>query len=213
MGKPGLASLASQNSIQLIGTAQGAAWSCGIVCSAQCVLGLGLVYGLEYRPQMSDHDSPHPHGCCGEENLEHALQKLRLLGYRITAPRREILALLTREHGPFTVDELHKRLPENVCDPVTVYRGVATLEEVDLVRRCDFGDGIYRYEFNTGEHHHHHVICRDCASVVTLDVCFADGLERMVRQMGYSNVTHTLEIFGVCAKCQAKRKLVAKTSE
>jgi Fe2+ or Zn2+ uptake regulation protein len=42
--------------------------------------------------------------------------------------------------------------------------------------------------------------------VVTLDVCFADGLERMVRQMGYANVTHTLEIFGICAVCQKKRR-------
>jgi Fe2+ or Zn2+ uptake regulation protein len=49
--------------------------------------------------------------------------------------------------------------------------------------------------------------------VVTLDVCFADGLERMVRQMGYSNVTHTLEIFGICTDCQDKRKRSPKTGE
>ena len=34
----------------------------------------------------------------------------------------------------------------------------------------------------------------------------ADGLERMARQMGYSNVTHTLEIFGVCEGCRDKRE-------
>jgi Fe2+ or Zn2+ uptake regulation protein len=39
--------------------------------------------------------------------------------------------------------------------------------------------------------------------VETLDMCVADGLERMARQKGYQNVTHTLEIFGVCAKCAA----------
>jgi Fe2+ or Zn2+ uptake regulation protein len=79
------------------------------------------------------------------------------------------------------------------------------MEEIAVVRRCDFGDGSYRYEFNTGEHHHHHIICRVCHGVETLDLCMADALERMARQMGYANVTHTLEIFGVCKKCQAAK--------
>ncbi|MEA3208668.1 MAG: Fur family transcriptional regulator, zinc uptake regulator [Chthoniobacter sp.] len=134
--------------------------------------------------------------------FESALQTLRDHQHRITAPRKAILAVLTREHGPFTAEELHQRMEK--CDLVTVYRCLAALEEINLVRRCDFGDGSYRYEFNTGEHHHHHIVCRSCHRVETLDLCVADGLERMARQLGYSNVTHILEIFGVCAQCQAK---------
>lgn len=148
----------------------------------------------------------HEGHACGEGSsdarMERSLQILRDAGLRITAPRRALLEVLMREHGPFSADELHKRLESGLCDPVTVYRSLGTLEETGLVRRCDFGDGVYRYEFNTGEHHHHHIICRVCSSVRTLDVCFADGLERMVRQMGYTNVTHVLEIFGTCTGCQ-----------
>ncbi|MEI6713600.1 MAG: Fur family transcriptional regulator [Verrucomicrobiota bacterium] len=149
---------------------------------------------------MESHDCSHLH----EGQLDGALDTLRGLGHRITEPRKALLQVLTHEHGPFTADELHGKLAGVRCDPVTVYRSLATLEEANLVRRCDFGDGVYRYEFNTGEHHHHHIICRTCSSVKTLDVCFADGLERMVRQMGYTNVTHTLEIFGTCTECQAR---------
>ena len=98
---------------------------------------------------------------------------------------------------------MHQRLEKGSCDLVTVYRSLAAMEEINVVRRCDFGDGSYRYEINTGEHHHHHIICRSCHGVQTLDLCVADGLERMARQMGYSKVTHMLEIFGVCPKCQA----------
>ncbi len=148
-----------------------------------------------------DHDSHN--GGCSQQRLEDALDSLRKAGHRLTAPRRALLGVLSCEHGPFSAEELHKRLPEGMCDPVTVYRSLSVLEEMDLVRRCDFGDGIYRYEFNTGEHHHHHIICRKCSSVNNLEVCFADSLERLVRQMGYANVTHTLEIFGTCAACQA----------
>lgn len=146
------------------------------------------------------HDHPHEHS-----SLDSALETLRDHGQRVTAPRRAILAVLTSEHGPFTADEIHQRMSGAVCDLVTVYRCLAAMEEIALVRRCDFGDGSYRYEFNTGEHHHHHIVCRVCHSVETLDICMADALERMARQMGYANVTHTLEIFGVCAKCQQAR--------
>ncbi len=141
---------------------------------------------------------------CASERLNHALLTLKKAGYRITAPRRALLDLLIHEHGPFSADELHRRLPSGMCDPVTVYRSLVALEEIHLVRRCDFGDGTYRFEFNTGEHHHHHVICRQCSSVETLDACFAAGLERLVRQMGYTNVTHTLELFGTCVCCQTR---------
>ena len=148
---------------------------------------------------MSRHEHPD-----AQAQFESALQILRNHQHRITEPRKAILTILTREHGPFTAEELHRQMAKGGCDLVTVYRCLTAMEEINLVRRCDFGDGCYRYEFNTGEHHHHHIICRSCQAVTTLDMCVADGLERMARQMGFTNVTHTLEIFGVCGECQRK---------
>lgn len=150
---------------------------------------------------------PHDHEKCGNDCPEHsidgALETLRAQGLRVTEPRKAMLAMLVREHGPFSADELHKRMGQTGCDVVTIYRSLQAMEEVGVVRRCDFGDGVYRYEFNHGEHHHHHIICRVCRSVETLDLCVADSLERMARQKGYQKVTHTLEVFGVCPKCAA----------
>jgi Fur family transcriptional regulator, ferric uptake regulator len=134
--------------------------------------------------------------------LDSALQTLRDHGHRLTAPRRALLAILTSEHGPFTAEALHQRMGEDLCDLVTIYRCLAAMEELNLVRRCDFGDGAYRYEFDAGEHHHHHLICRVCHGVETLDVCVADSLEGIARERGYTRIGHTLEIFGVCPKCQ-----------
>jgi Fe2+ or Zn2+ uptake regulation protein len=153
---------------------------------------------------LQDCEMPHGHPL-PTALLESALQTLRQHGSRVTGPRRAILGILTAEHGPFTAEELHARIAKGGCDLVTVYRSLAAMEELNLVRRCDFGDGSYRYEINTGEHHHHHIVCRVCHGAETLDLCVADGLERMARQMGYANVTHALEIFGICPGCQ-KRK-------
>lgn len=133
--------------------------------------------------------------------LKGAADELRVHGLRVTAPRLAMLAILTTEHGPFGAEELHRRMGRKGCDVVTVYRSLQAMEGIGLLRRCDFGDGTYRYEFNAGEHHHHHIICRVCRSVETLDFCVADSLERLARSKGYRNVTHTLEIFGVCPRC------------
>lgn len=151
---------------------------------------------------------PHHHGhehehASAESQLEHAYETLRSHGQRVTGPRKAILGILVTEHGPFSAEELFQRLPEGECDLVTVYRTLSAMEELNVVRRCDFGDGTYRYEFNHADHHHHHIICRVCRSVRVIDVCVADALERMARQMGYTNVTHMLEIFGTCPKCQS----------
>src|SRR4051794_32367529 len=124
---------------------------------------------------------PHEH-LSAEAPIEKALQTLRENGQRITAPRRAILTLLASEHGPFTAEEMHQRLDKGECDLVTVYRALTAMEELDIVRRCDFGDGTYRYEFNTVDHHHHHIICRSCRDVQIIDVCVADALERIARQ-------------------------------
>jgi len=145
-----------------------------------------------------------------QAQLQSALESLRAHGERVTGPRKAMLEVLTSEHGPFTAEELRGRLKSGgECDLVTIYRNLATMEEINLIRRCDFGDGLYRYEFNTGDQHHHHIICRSCHAVETIDICVADVLERMARQMGYSNVTHALEVFGVCRKCQRRKSDVA----
>jgi Fur family transcriptional regulator, ferric uptake regulator len=146
---------------------------------------------------------PHDSASPGHE-LEGALQTLRENGQRVTGARRAILGMLAAEHGPFTATELHERLPAGECDLVTVYRTLESMEALELVRRCDFGDGSWRYEFNHAEHHHHHIICRNCRSVEVLELCVAETLESVARQLGYAQVSHTLEVFGICPACQKR---------
>jgi len=139
-----------------------------------------------------------------ETRQGNALEVLRHKQLRVTTPRKVILALLTGEHGPFTIDEIHQRVRRNGVDRVTVYRCLAAFEEIGLVRRCDFGDGSWRYEYSGEGHHHHHVICRRCRRTEVLDHCAVEKLEQAVRHKGYRNVTHSLEFFGLCPDCQKR---------
>jgi Fur family transcriptional regulator, ferric uptake regulator len=142
------------------------------------------------------------HGHDHEEAFEHARQILEKSSLRVTQPRLAILKVLADEHGPFTMEEIHSRLKKGACDLVTLYRTLPALEAAGVVRRCDFGDGTYRYEFAHKDHHHHHIICKKCRGVATLDICLVEGLEKLVREKGYTDVAHSLEFFGVCPKCQ-----------
>ncbi len=138
-------------------------------------------------------------------HLESALDVMRKARLRITRPRQVLLRILIQEHGPFTMEELRRKMHKEACNLVTVYRCLDKLEESGLVKRCDFGDGICRYEFSGDvSHHHHHIICKHCRKVEMLDGCLVAELEKLVRERGYAEVGHSLEFFGICPVCQKK---------
>jgi Fur family ferric uptake transcriptional regulator len=133
-----------------------------------------------------------------------ALQALEASGLRCTQPRVKLLKALIARHGPFSVEELSRLAGAPRLDRVTVYRCLTAFEAIRLVRRCEFGDGVSRYEFSMGENHHHHVVCRKCRQTQTIDECFSKELVRQVERLGFSEVSHTLEFFGICRGCRSK---------
>jgi Fur family transcriptional regulator, ferric uptake regulator len=145
---------------------------------------------------------PHHH-TCGEslDRLQEALEILRHNSLRITQPRKAILEVLFQQDAPAPIEEIHRGLEPGLCDLATVYRCLAAFEKLDLVRRCHFHDGTSLYEINLGPDHHHHIVCTSCHKVEALDFCVVEGLERLVRDRGYTHVSHMLEFFGVCSEC------------
>lgn len=136
--------------------------------------------------------------------LAQALSRLKERGYKSTRPRRAILEILLNQHGPFSVEEIQSKLKID-CDTATIYRNISTFQELNIVSSCDFQDGVTRYEWSgPGHHHHHHIICRQCTGVEALEICFVKELETLVQSRGYQEVTHRLEFYGICQKCQKK---------
>ncbi|WP_265447233.1 Fur family transcriptional regulator [Flexivirga meconopsidis] len=88
----------------------------------------------------------------------------------------------------------------------TVYRVLQTMAadgDVDVLRGPD-GEAIYR-KCSTGSHHHH-LVCRECGRAVEVE---GPQVERWAAEVsaahGFTGVEHTVEIFGVCAECSAKK--------
>jgi len=134
--------------------------------------------------------------------LEEAFQALGRSSMRRTRPRVAILKALIAHDGPFTVDEILSLKEARNLDRVTVYRCLSAFEEIRLIQRCEFGDGVSRYEYSRGDHHHH-IVCKRCRKVESIKKRIPKALTSEVSMMGYQDVSHHLEFFGICKECVA----------
>jgi Fur family ferric uptake transcriptional regulator len=83
----------------------------------------------------------------------------------------------------------------------TVYRALQAMVEAGAVDvlRTDEGEAVYRA---CSAHHHHHLVCRDCGRTVEVEgPTVEQWTDRVAAQHGFSDVIHTMEIFGTCADC------------
>ena len=92
----------------------------------------------------------------------------------------------------------------------TVYRHLKRLAEdgaVDVVVRPD-GEAAYRLcgPASSGEleEHHHHLVCRTCGYSVEIEGPEVETwAHRVAADAGFTDVSHTLEIFGECGRHDA----------
>lgn len=84
----------------------------------------------------------------------------------------------------------------------TVYRALQALNEsgeVDVLR-TDEGEAVYRA--CATENHHHHLVCRVCSTAVEIEEPTVEQwASEVASKHGFTGITHTLELFGVCTPC------------
>jgi Fur family ferric uptake transcriptional regulator len=93
----------------------------------------------------------------------------------------------------------------------TIYRTMEILVRSGLVVEHDFGEGFKRYEHLFGQQpEHEHLICTHCGHVTEFQRPEVHRIEEEVaRQHGFLPTRHRLEIYGLCAGCQAAGVTVA----
>jgi Fur family transcriptional regulator, ferric uptake regulator len=124
---------------------------------------------------------------------------------RPTRQRAAVEAVLADFDDFTSAQTLHARLRAqgHAVGLATVYRTLQAMAadgDVDMMRTGD-GEAVYR-ACNTS-HHHHHLVCRSCGRTVEVE---GPAVERWADKIGaendFSDVVHTLEIFGTCSDCQ-----------
>jgi Fe2+ or Zn2+ uptake regulation protein len=134
-------------------------------------------------------------------------QRLADAGYRITAPRRAVIEVLQRSQIPLSVqgifeqgERIHPKL-----GLVTVYRTVAVLEKMGLIRRVHQEDGCHDYLL-ASPGHRHALICQGCGRAVEFPG--GNDLQELIQRVeagtGYEIDGHLLQLYGTCPDCQAR---------
>jgi Fur family ferric uptake transcriptional regulator len=129
---------------------------------------------------------------------------LREAGQKVT-PQRVIVLCAVRHAGahvtaPRIIDDLRESHP--YIDGSTVYRTLASASDLGLVSETDMGAGDTEFEW-VGVNRHHHLICRTCGGVESLDNTYLDGLATLLyEEVGFQADLGHFAIFGICKECE-----------
>ena len=125
---------------------------------------------------------------------------------RSTRQRIAVSALLDRLADFRSAQEIHEELRRTGegIGLTTVYRTLQTLADADQVDvlRTDSGESVYRRCASV--EHHHHLVCRRCGRAVEIEgPDMETWAQRIAEEHGFSELSHTVEIFGLCRVCGA----------
>ena len=120
---------------------------------------------------------------------------------RVTSPRLVMLKVLAVAKRPLSAEQIHEAAGDDKLDLVTVYRSLGAMDDAGIVQRHPLERGRSLYALVTPGHHHHHVICRRCGRIDRLPGCETSRLEAAARTKGYAELTHIMEIYGICPAC------------
>jgi Fur family ferric uptake transcriptional regulator len=137
---------------------------------------------------------------------------------RMTVQGGAVRSVLVDGDGFRSAQDLHAtlRLRGKPVGLSTVYRHLQSLVEqgvADVIQSPD-GEATYRYCGETTSAHHHHLVCRKCGQTKEVK---ARAVERWAAEIAskfdFSDVDHTVEIFGTCASCRGTAEDSASTAD
>lgn len=149
-------------------------------------------------PHVDQHDREDP-----DVLVERALTHLHLRGVRRTAPRRQILQFLARQHDHLTPEEVAQSLGTGSVHRATVYRSMEVLAEAGLLTHRQLAGGATAYHLNSAGHLHGH--CAVCHRVVALPAdAFESAHASIHAKTGFSFDPNRSSLLGLCGKCRSE---------
>lgn len=131
------------------------------------------------------------------------LLQLERRGFRQTGPRRAVVEAVCRREGSFTTQEVADELAAGGVGRATVFRAIATLQELGYLSRLHVGEECHRYTLCEPTHHHH-LVCTSCGQVFPFESCTVEvEAEAAAGRLGFAVRGHHVDVYGECAACRA----------
>ena len=130
---------------------------------------------------------------------ERLVARCRERGVPVTPQRRAVLKALSGRRDHPTAEQVHAaasaRLPG--MTRATVYRVLATLETLGVVRTVEHAGTSARFEVDTGAHHH--LVCDGCGRIDDLHETALESLSLpALRTPGFAVREYSIQFRGLC---------------
>ena len=126
---------------------------------------------------------------------------------RMTKQRQAVLDELTRVSDFRSAQQIFEDLHSQGqrVGMATVYRSLQGLAEDGRVDTLRSTEGEVLYRSCASDHHHHHLVCRECGFTEEIEQSQIESwVSAVAADHGFSDVEHSLELFGLCASCREK---------
>jgi Fur family ferric uptake transcriptional regulator len=141
------------------------------------------------------------------DRVEAIISKIRDGGGRATQTRRATIGvLLNSGQAHLSAEDIVSQVKLQHPDVAesTIYRTLATLEELGVVEHVHLGHGPSTYHLT--EDGHEHLLCECCGKVIEVpEATFAPLAEQLVSTYGFHIHPRHFAIMGVCRRCQSRR--------
>jgi len=129
-------------------------------------------------------------------------------GQRVTGERLALFEEIFSQHGHIDAEALLAAMQArgSKISRATVYRNLDLLVECGLARKQQLGSRRFLYEHVHGGQHHDHLVCTVCGRVVEFVSPGIAALQTEIcRAHGFVPSHHTLQISGLCNRCEEAR--------
>jgi Fur family ferric uptake transcriptional regulator len=139
------------------------------------------------------------------QGLQDILERMRRQGHRLTLPRQAVARTLLEAEDWLRPEQVLDRAREHcpTIGLVTVYRTLALLEGLGIVRRIHVEPGCHGYALASLTHGHH-LVCLSCHQVLEFPggEDLAPLIDQISHQTGFVVEGHLLELTGRCPACR-----------
>ena len=127
---------------------------------------------------------------------------------RNTPQKEAVKHALGETTGFVSAQQLHTSLKKHgsTIGLATVYRALTDLAAAGEADSLQSKEGELLYRACTTSHHHH-LICRNCGLTLEFEAAKVEKwADSVAGEHGFSDPSHTLDIFGICRGCRAAKR-------